>query len=67
MAVARVTELTASSKESFEAAVKEGIARASQTLRNIKGARVEEQKVKVEDGRVTEYRVTLKVTFIVDD
>ncbi|MCA9517459.1 MAG: dodecin domain-containing protein [Myxococcales bacterium] len=67
MAVARVTELTASSKESFEAAVKEGIARAAQTLRNIKGARVEEQKVKVEDGRVTEYRVTMKVTFVIDD
>lgn len=67
MSVARVTELVASSTESFEAAVKEGIARASKTLRNVKGAWVQDQKVVVEDGQVTEYRVSLKVTFLLDD
>lgn len=67
MSVARVTELVASSTESFEAAVKEGVARASKTLRNVKGAWVQDQKVVVTDGQVTEYRVSLKVTFLLDD
>lgn len=67
MSVARVTELISSSSESFEAAVKEGIARASKTLRNVQGAWVQDQKVVVVDGRVTEYRVSLKVTFLLDD
>ncbi len=66
MAVAKVIELTATSEESFEDAVKQGIAKASETVRGIKGAWVKEQKVLVEDGRITGFRVDLKVTFVLD-
>ncbi len=64
MSVARVTEIKSSSTESFDDAVKSGITRANQTLQNVKGAWVAEQEVIVDDGEVTEYRVLLKVTFI---
>jgi hypothetical protein len=67
MAVARVTEIIASSHKSFEDAVRVGVARANQTLRNVTGAWVQDQKVKVAEGEITEYRVNLKVTFILDD
>lgn len=67
MSVARVTEITASSPKSFEEAIDEGIARASKTLDNITSAWIKEQKVQVKDGKVTEYRVTLKVTFVLKD
>ena len=67
MAVARVTEIIASSGKSFEDAVNQGIARANQTLRNVTGAWVQDQKVKVDSGKITEYRVNLKVTFILED
>jgi flavin-binding protein dodecin len=66
MSVAKVVELTASSSTSFEDAVKSGIAKAAETLRNIEGAWVAEEKVKVENGEVTEFRVTLRITFLVD-
>ena len=66
MSVAKVTEITSSSQVSFDDAVKAGIVRASKTLRNIRGAWVKEQKVKVNNNQVTEYRVTLKVTFELD-
>ena len=66
MAVAKVIELTATSEESFEDAVKQGIAKASEPVRGIKGAWVKEQKVLVEDGRITGFRVDLKVTFVLD-
>jgi dodecin len=64
MSVARVTEIISSSDQSFEHAVKEGVERATQTLENIKEAWVASQKVVVESGQIVEYRVTLKVTFI---
>jgi flavin-binding protein dodecin len=64
MSVARVTEIISSSNQSFEDAVKEGIARASQTLENIKEAWVASQRVVVENGKIVEYRVTLNVTFV---
>ena len=64
MAVAKVTEIIAASNESFEDAVRQGIKRASKTLDGVKSAWVKDQKVKVKDGKVTEYRVTLKVTFL---
>ncbi|MEM6985609.1 MAG: dodecin family protein [Pseudomonadota bacterium] len=64
MSVARVTEITASSSKSFEDAVCRGIKRASKTLDNISGAWVESQKVVVDGGKVTEYRVNMKVTFV---
>ena len=67
MSVARVTEITASSPKSFEEAIDEGIARASKPLDNITSAWIKEQKVQVKDGKVTEYRVTLKVTFVLKD
>jgi flavin-binding protein dodecin len=68
MSIARVTEITSSSTQSFEDAVREGIARASKTLRNVKGAWVSEQKVTCDEaGRIGEYRVTMKVTFVMDD
>lgn len=64
MAVARVTEIISSSGKSFEHAVQKGISRASKTLENVTGAWVKDQEVTVKDGDITEYRVKLKVTFI---
>ena len=66
MAVARITEITAASSESFENAIQKGIARADKTLRNVKGAWIKSQKVIVEKGKLVEYRVTMKVTFILE-
>ena len=66
MAVASVSKVTAASSESFDAAVREGLARASKTLRGITGLHVVEQKASVADGRIAEYRVTMEVTFILD-
>jgi dodecin len=67
MAVAKVTEITSSSTKSFEDAVRVGIARADKTLANIKSAWIQEQKLKIERGKITEYRVNMKVTFILKD
>ncbi|MGH1538881.1 MAG: dodecin family protein [Arenicella sp.] len=66
MSVARITEVTASSPDSFEAAVQAGITRANKTLKNIKGAWVKDQQVVVEDGKVVAYRVRMKVTFVLE-
>jgi flavin-binding protein dodecin len=66
MAVAKIIEITATSEESFEDAIRQGIAKASQTVHNIKGAWVKEQKVQVADGNVNGYRVDLKVSFVLD-
>ena len=67
MSVARVTEITAASTKGFEDAITSGIARAHKTLRNVQGAWIKEQKVTVNDGRISEYRVTMKVTFVLTD
>lgn len=67
MAVARVTKITAASPQSFDAAVQEGINRASRTLRGITGLHVVEQKAKVENGRIVEYRVTMEITFVLEE
>lgn len=67
MSVARVTEITASSKKGFQDAVEQGLARAAQTLKEIKGAWIQEQKVVVENNRITEYHVNMKVTFVLKD
>jgi flavin-binding protein dodecin len=64
MSVARVTEIIASSQKSFDDAITKGIARADETLKNIEGAWVKSQKVIVKKGKIAEYRVNLKVTFI---
>jgi hypothetical protein len=67
MSVAKVTEIIASSPKSFENAVAIGIQRAHETLTNVRGAWIAEQKVKVEKGKITEYRVTMRVTFVLKD
>lgn len=64
MSVARVTEIISSSKKSFEDAIQIGISRANKTLQNVKGAWIQDQKVVVENGKITEYRVNMKVTFV---
>lgn len=66
MSVAKVIELTSVSPESFEDAVRRGIAKASETVHGIHGAWVQEQTVRVEDGAVQEFRVNLKITFVLD-
>lgn len=66
MSVARVTEIIASSPKSFDDAVDTGVARATKTLKNVTGAWVQDQKVVVDGGKVSEYRVTLKVTFVLE-
>jgi dodecin len=67
MAVAKVTEITASSQKGFEDAIQAGITRASKTLQQIRGAWVKDMKVVVDNGRVTEYRIRMKVTFVLKD
>jgi flavin-binding protein dodecin len=67
MAIARVTEITASSKKSFDDAVEKGITRANKTLKNVQGAWVQDMKVKVEKGKIAEYRVNMKVTFVLEE
>jgi flavin-binding protein dodecin len=67
MSVAKITEIQSSSSKSYEDALEVGIARAEKTLRNITGAWVKGQKVVIEKGKVTEYRVLLKVTFVLQD
>ena len=67
MSVARVTEITSSSPKSFDDALREGIARATKTLHNVTGAWIQDQEVRVDDGRIVDYRVHLKVTFVLDD
>lgn len=67
MSVAKVTEIIASSPTSFEDAIKQGIARASETLKGIQSAWVADQKVTVTNGQIGEYRVVLKVTFVLAD
>jgi flavin-binding protein dodecin len=67
MAVAKVTEIISSSPKSFEDAIANGVSRATSTLKNVEGAWVKSQKIVVRDGKITEYRVVLKVTFVLTD
>ncbi len=68
MSVAKVSEIIASSPKSFDDAIKVGVARAQKTLKNLKSAWVENQQIKLDDkGKITEYRVQLKITFILED
>ncbi len=68
MSIARVTEIKASSTKSFDDAIKAGVVRAQKTLKNVKAAWIENQEVIIDDkGQITEYRVQLKVTFILED
>ena len=67
MTIARVTEISATSPNRFDDAAKQGIERASKTLRGIKSAWIKDQNVMVEDGKITEFKVNLSVTFILDN
>lgn len=67
MTVARVSEISSTSAVSFEDAMKQGIARAHKTLRNVKGAWIKEQQIDIEDGNITRYRVNMLVTFVLED
>ncbi len=66
MSVAKVSELISESSKSFEDAIAQGIARANKTLRNVSEAWVQSQKVIISNGKVTGYRVILKITFVLD-
>jgi flavin-binding protein dodecin len=68
MSIAKVTEISAQSPNSFEDAIQQGIERASKTIRNIQSAWIKEQQVIInEQGRITNYRVDMKITFVLDD
>ncbi len=68
MSVARVTEIIASSSKSFDDAVKQGVKRATKTLKNVRGAWVSDHSVSVDKkGQICEYKVRLKVTFVLKD
>ncbi|AZO23938.1 MULTISPECIES: dodecin family protein [unclassified Mesorhizobium] len=67
MSVARVTEITSSSNKSFQDAIENGIARAAKTLKNVEGAWIQDQKIVIENGKISAYRVNMKVTFILAD
>lgn len=67
MSVARTTEISASSKKGFEEAIEKGIKRCTETIKNVEGAWIKEQKILVKDGGVSEYRVTMKVSFVLTD
>ena len=66
MSIARVTEVISSSTKSFEDAIQQGVERASKTLKNVQGAWVQDQKCTVNNGKISEYRVTLKITFVLE-
>jgi len=66
MAVARVTKITSSSAKSFQDAIDSGLSRAAETLRGITGLVVVDQKAKVVSGKITEYRTTIEITFVLD-
>ena len=67
MSVARVIEISSTSEKSFEDAINQGIARANETLRQVKGAWIKEQQVDIENGKIVKYQVNLLVTFILED
>ena len=67
MSIAKVSEIISSSSKSFEDAVQEGIKRANKTLENVSGAWIKDQKVKVDKGKITEYRVIMSVTFVLKE
>jgi len=67
MSVARVTEISAISEEGYEDAIRQAIARATKTLRNVEGAWVKDQNVMIEGGNIVGYKVNLEVTFVLED
>ena len=67
MAVAKVTEIIASSPKSFDDAIQAGLSRANKTLKGVSGAWVKSMKIEMKNGKITEYRVSMKVTFVLSD
>lgn len=67
MAVARVTEIISGSSKSFDDALKQGIERANQTLKNVEGVWIKDQSIQLKKGEIREYRVALMVTFVLDE
>ena len=67
MPIARVTEISATSSQSFEDAIKQGLDRANATLRNVRSAWIKEQQVRLDGGAISEYQVNMLVTFILDE
>ena len=66
MAIAKVVEVTSSSQKSFEDAIQTGISKVTETVKNVQGAWINEQKVIIQENKITEYRVNLKISFLVD-
>ncbi|MFL6334118.1 MAG: dodecin family protein [Pyrinomonadaceae bacterium] len=67
MSIARITEISSTSTKSFEDAVQRAVSRATKTLRNVRGAWVKEQQIKIEDGKIVEYQVNLMITFVLEE
>jgi flavin-binding protein dodecin len=67
MSIARITEISSTSEKSFEDAIQSAVTRATKTLRNVRGAWVKEQQIKIEDGRIVEYQVNLMITFVLEE
>jgi flavin-binding protein dodecin len=67
MSVAKITEISSTSTISFEDAIKQGITRASGTIRNIRSAWIKEQQLRLENNQVAEYQVNMLLTFVLDD
>lgn len=67
MSVAKVSEISSTSTKSFEDAINVGLTRASKTIRNIKGAWIKEQQVRLENGKIAEYQVNMALTFVLED
>ena len=67
MSVAKVTELSCTSNDSFEDAIRQGLARATKTLRNVRGAWIKEQEVALSGDQISEYKVVMVVTFVLED
>jgi flavin-binding protein dodecin len=67
MSIARITEISSTSTKSFEDAIQSAVTRATKTLRNVRGAWVKEQQIKIDDGKIVEYQANLMITFVLED
>ena len=67
MSIARITEISSTSTKSFEDAIQSAVNRATKTLRNVRGAWVKEQQIKIDDGKIVEYQVNLMITFVLEE
>ena len=67
MSIARITEISSTSQKSFEDAIQSAVTRATKTLRNVRGAWVKEQQIKIDNGKIVEYQVNLMITFVLEE